>query len=542
VFSRSQRRLALLLAALVLVIVGSAVLYMLGMRHLEGQPRSFADSLEWAAETLTTTGYGADARWRHPLMLLFVIALQFVGVFLVFLVVPIYLIPFLEERFQTRLPHTAPDLRDHVVIFRYGPAVATLLTHLNAAGIPTVVIEEDEATARRVAERGVRVVHRSLDETSLADVALPRARALVANGSDSEDAVIVLAARQLGFQGLILALVEEPVHRRPILLAGATVAFTPRHILGAALAARASERIEPRVSGIQQLGRSLRVSEIRIRAQSPVANRTLAEADIGAQTGATVIGQWVGGELIAPPTGSMVLVPNGLLVVLSSEQSLARLEALVKGAARQHRRGPFVVAGFGEVGGKVAELLRVAGEEVWVIDRCQRDGVDMTGDMLDPEALARTPIPNAQAVILALDSDSATLFATTILKDFAPDVPVIARVNQAENLERIYRAGADFALSISQVSAQMLARRLLGEEAVEVDAQLTVMKVPVEPLLGRHPSDLHVRERTGCSIVAVERDDEAILEFPADFRFEAGDTVFVSGTADGVRRFQERLG
>jgi len=532
----------LLLGALVLVILGSAVLYMLGMRYLEGEPRSFADSLGWAAETLTTTGYGADARWRHPVMLVFVIGLQFVGVFLVFLVVPIYLIPFLEERFQTRLPQAAADMRDHVVIYRYGPAVATLLPHLSAAGVPTVVIEEDDATARRLVERGVRIVHRTLDETSLADVALLQARALVANGTDAEDAVIVLAARQLGFKGPILALVEEPFHRQPIILAGATVAYTPRHILGAALAARASERIEPRVSGVQQLGRNLRVSEIRIRPQSPVANCTLEEAGIGARTGATVIGQWVGGELIAPPTASMVLEPHGLLVVLSSEESLARLETLVEGAAWQRRSGPFVIAGFGEVGRKVAELLVVAGEEIWVLDRQERPGVDMTGDMLDPEVLKRTPIQQSQAVVLALDTDSATLFATTILKDFAPDVPVIARVNQAQNVDRIYRAGADFALSISQVSAQMLARRLLGEEAVEVDEQLKVLKVPAEPLIGRHPSDLRIRERTGCSVVAVERGDEAILEFDPEFRFEAADTVFVSGTTEAVRQFQTRLG
>ena len=36
-------------------------------------------------------------------MVLLVVAVQFLGVFLVFLIFPIYLIPFLEERFETRL-------------------------------------------------------------------------------------------------------------------------------------------------------------------------------------------------------------------------------------------------------------------------------------------------------------------------------------------------------------------------------------------------------------------------------------------------------
>ena len=88
----------------------------------------------------------------------------------------------------------------------------------------------------------------------------------------------------------------------------------------------------------------------------------------------------------------------------------------------------------------------------------------------------------SQAVILALSADSTTLFATVIIKDLAPDLPVIARVNRAENVERIYAAGADFALSISQVSGQLLAWRLLGKESVAIDPELRVIKVSTRGL------------------------------------------------------------
>lgn len=101
---RSRIRLLLLVLGLALMIVVSTLLYMWGMAALEGKPRNFWQSLEWAGETLSTTGYGADAGWRHPAMVLFVVAVQFIGVFIVFLIIPIYLIPFLEERFEVRLP------------------------------------------------------------------------------------------------------------------------------------------------------------------------------------------------------------------------------------------------------------------------------------------------------------------------------------------------------------------------------------------------------------------------------------------------------
>lgn len=537
---RSRRRLAVLILGLLLTVLASAFLYMWGMAALEGKPRSFWQSLEWAGETLSTTGYGADSGWRHPVMVVLVVAVQFLGVFLVFLIFPIYLIPFLEERFETRLPQeVAKDLEGHVVVYRYGPAVETLLEELAGADVPTLVLEQDDSVARRLFESGVRIVHRSLSEGALRSARLEKARAIIANGTDDENAALSLSARQLGFRGIILALVEDPFHRRPMELAGATAVFTPRHILGAALAARASARINPRVGGIQQLGRNLEVAELRVSPESPLAGHTLDETAIGTRTGAKVVGQWIGGELMVPDGSGLRLEPGGILVVVGSPESVDRLQDLAGGAVTLRKEGPFVVGGGGEVGRKVAELLRAVGEEVALVDRHAGPEVDLVGNVLDSRLLETAGVKDAQAVILALDADSATLFATVILKDLAPGVPVIARVNEAENVERIHRAGADYALSISQVSGQMLAKKLLGQESVAVDPQLKILKIVPDGLAGRHPATLAVRERTGCSVVAVERGDEVLVEFPADFRFKSDDAIYICGSGNAVRRFRE---
>jgi Trk K+ transport system NAD-binding subunit len=539
--TRSQKRLLGLLLAIPVLLLVSTAGYMLGMSALEGQPRGFWDAFAWAGETLTTTGYGFDTHWRNPAMVIFVVLIQFIGVFLVFLIFPVYLIPFLEERFEVRLPVAAPNLTGHVLIYRYGPAVASLVPQAEAAGLQAVVLEPDEAVARRLFERGQRVVLGRLEDGGLDAAGLARARALIANGGDDENAAVILAARQSGFAGDVLALVEEPFHRKPMMLAGATAVYTPRHILGAALAARASTRISPRVAGVRQLGRKLEVSEVRVEPGSEVAGQTLEEAAVGARTGATVIAQWVSGRLETPHGAGMRLQPGGIAVVVGSREAVERLAGLLGSAAAFRGRGGFVVGGYGEVGGKVVELLRDAGEQVLVIDRQERPGVDLAGNLLDQKVLEQAGVREAQAVVLALDTDSATLFATVIVKDLAPTVPVIARVNRAENVERIHRAGADFALSISQVSGQMLARRLLGEEAVAIDPQLKLKRVSAEGLAGRHPAELQIRERTGCSVVAVERGDDVVVEFGADFRFDAGDAVYVCGDTEAVGKFKEVL-
>ncbi|HKH47751.1 MAG TPA: NAD-binding protein [Thermoanaerobaculia bacterium] len=540
---RSRKGLLFLILSLPFLVLAAALLYMAGMSWLEGEPRSFWQSVEWAAETLTTTGYGADSRWGHPAMVLFVMCVQFIGVFLVILVFPVFLIPFLEERFEARLPQEIPkELDHHAVVFRHGPPVESLLAELRGARVPALVLEPDEATARRLFERGDLVLHRSVDDGGLKACHLERARALIANGTDDENAALILTARQLGFTGPILALVEEPYHRRPMMLAGASATFTPRHMLGAALAARASHKISPRVSGIQQLGRNLEVAEMRVEPGSPLAGKTLDEADVGAQTGASIVGQWVGGELEVLTGANVRLKPGGMLVAIGSHESIDRLSRLAEGAVATRRQGPFVVGGGGEVGRKVAELLRAVDEEVRLIDFNPGAEVDLVGDMLDLNLLEQAGVREAQAVILALNTDAATLFATVILKDLAPEVPVIARVNHSENVERIHRAGAYFALSISQVSGQMLAKKLLGQEAIAVDPQLKILKVAADGLRGRHPSDLKVRERTGCSIVAVERGDEVLVELGPGFRFQPEDSIYVCGSTGAVRRFTAAFG
>ncbi len=532
----------ILLGAIPALVVVSAVGYMLLMMALEDDPRTFLESLEFAAETLSTTGYGRDDTWSHPVTVIFVIVLQFIGVFFIFLIFPIYLIPFLEERFEARLPQTATSSVDGaILIYRYGPAVATLIDELERSGVPSLVIEEDVGEARRLLDHGHQVIFGSLDEDVLSRANLLSARALVANGTDDQNAAAVLSARQLGFDRDILSLVEDAFHRKPMMLAGATAVYTPRHILGAALAARASARISPIVEGAQALGGSLVISEVRLGGESGLAGKTLGEAEIGLSTGVTVIGQWVEGRLVATPTADTRLLADAILIVAGSAENIRRFGEACGGTTLK-RSGPFVVAGYGEVGRKVVELLRDAGESVQVIDRRDLPGVDLVGDIMDLPLLESSQIQHAQAAILSVDSDTATLFATVIIKDYAADVPVIARVNQVENVERIHQAGADFALSISQVSGQILARRLLGQHAISINPQLKVLKVSAGALAGGHPADLGIRERTGVSVVAVERGDELIVEFDPEFRFHDDDEVYICGSANSTQTYQDRFG
>lgn len=531
---RSYRRLLYLLLSLPVLLVVMGIAYQLGMHALEGQERTLGDSIEWAAETLTTTGYGRDMQWSHPLMVIYVVAAQFAGTMLIFLVFPVFLIPFFEERFEARLPRVLPPMAGQVLIYRYGPAVTSLLDLLEHEGVQAVVFEEDEATARRLRERGIAVVFGNLREEDPDLSNLVGARGLVLNGEDNSNAAMTLNARYYGYTGKIVAMVQDPNRRPPMVRAGATTAFTPTHVLAAALAARASMKISPRVAGVRHLGEHLEVAELRVHAASPFAGKTIGEARIREQTGATIIGLWVGGVLSAQPRLDSPLNVGTILVAIGSHGAIDRLGAL---ATPVPREGAFLVVGNTEIGRKVTEFLRDAGEAVRLLAAADAPGVDVVGDHLDHGVLERVGVGGLQGIILALDSDSETLFATAVVRSLSPDAMIMAGVRQAENVARIHRAGADFALSMSQVAGQLLSYHLLGQSAVSLEGKIKIVATAAGNFVGRPLLKHWIRDRTGCSVVAVERDEGIIVDFDETFEVRDGDIVYLSGTNETIQAY-----
>ena len=533
-FKRSTRRLIALLLVLPVAIITLGILYMFGSHYLEGQPRSLIRSIEWASETLTNTGYGADAHWDHPLMNLFVVISQWLGIFIIFMVFPTYVLPFFEERFEARFPRSLPMMDGHVLFHRHGPAVDFLIAELTRAGTPCVVLELDESLARSLRDRGYRVVVGNVDDDATLLDGVERAKALVTAADDHLDVSFIMMARERGYGGVICALAKDPLHREAMLKIGATVVYTPEHALGAALASRASARIGHPVEGLQLLGERVGIGEFRIYAASPLAGQRLGDLRMRERYGVTVLGQWAGGHFELA-TGPDTRIGAGvILVAVGAHANLAKVESL---AAPIRRTGPILVAGHGAVGKKVAEMLRDAGETAVVIDAEPAEGVDIVGNVLDRRVLERAGVHEASAVVLALSNDGAGVLAAAIVRGYAPDVRLIARVNRAASVARLHQAGADFALSMGQVAGQILAFHLLGENAVSVEQRLKFARVAPGTLLGAHPWRASIRERTGAAVVAVERTSDVHVQFDENFRVAAGDRVFVCGTIESVDRY-----
>jgi Kef-type K+ transport system membrane component KefB/Trk K+ transport system NAD-binding subunit len=444
--------------------------------------------------------------------------------------------PFSEWRLAGLLPHALPDVSGGVVIYGYGPEVDSLLRELDGRGLPTMIIEEDENTARRLYARGRPVVHAKLTERKLDLGPLVRARALVANSVDENNAVFAQEAREQGFIGPIVAMVRSSRRRESVMLAGATTAFSPTYVLAALIAARASARIGPRVTGLEALGPHVEVAELRVHEAGPLAHKTLAETRIRTRTGATIVGRWKDDEL-QRPAADQALHPGTILVAAGSPDSIRQLNELARPIATS---GPIVVAGYGDIGRPLAAFLREADEEVCVIDLIEQDGVDIVGDVVELGVLERASVAGARAVILALGNDNTNQFAATVVREYAPDVPIIGGLARGENVARIIGAGADFAFSISQVAGQLLAHHALGE-TISLQPRIKLVKTRPGNLEGKHPFAARIRERTGCSVVAVTRGDQVLMEFGESFTIQPDDALYICGTLEAVNLYYEEF-
>ena len=535
---RSTKRLLALLALLPAAVLVLGTIYMLGMEHLEGTPRTFLRSIQWASETLTTTGYGADSHWNHPAVALFVIVSQFLGQFLVFLIFPIFVLPYVEEQFEVRLQRELPPMDGRVLFYRYGPAIEPLLEEFNRTNSPFVIFEEDMALARNLRDRGYSVAFGTLAEDPSVLLRVRQARAVVANAGDHANATCTLIAREFGFTGPLYALADDPLYRAPMIQIGATDVFTPAHVLGAALASRASVRISPPAEGMHLLGTTVGMAEFRVRAASPLAGKRLGDLHLRERHGVSVIGQWYGGVFTTTKGPETQVEPGAILIVVGTHANLEKVERM---AMPIRRTGPIVVAGYGAVGHKVIEMLHDAGEACVVIDRVSAPGVDVVGNVLEKATLDQARVLEASSVILALSDDSESVFATAAVRDYAPEVPLIVRVLRSPNTARLYRSGADFAISVGQVAGQILAHHLLDEQVIPVENRIKFSRLSAGTLAGAHPWRSEALDQTGAKVVAVERGHDVLVEFDDDFLVRPADALFVCGSINSLERYQREF-
>jgi len=539
--NRRDRLVFYYFLGLSVVILAFTVGYNQVMWHVEGVGQSIFASFEFVVQTMTTTGYGQDSGlWSHPLTFLFVSTTQISGIAIGFFTLRLIVIPLFTGA-EVNLDNRLAPKRDHVVVCEYRRDSEVLLEELTELGIEYVLISTDREEAEQLSDEGYSVIHGSPQDVGAFERAgIDEASSIVVDVGDA-NVNAILTARSARRDVPVIALTDDSDMEDVLLDAGADTVLSPHGVLGRRLAEKAVSSFTAEFTDSMELGIDFQVTEIPVEHGSDLIGKRIRETGIRERTGAQIIGAWIDGELQLPPGPETRIRPNTTLIVAGRQESLQEMSAFTKSLRRYERPERVVIAGYGEVGQAAQEVIGDAGIETVTIDVVDRAGVDMVADASSKETLREARIEDAGAVLVAVPDDATGLLATVVARSLNPNIEVLTRVSDTNASRKAMRAGADYVLSVPQVSARMIARELRGEDIIDPATQIRLVRVSAASFAGTTIADSEIYEKTGCRVVAVEDEDGLSTTVDPERTLDGDERLVIVGDDDAVQSFLKRF-
>src|SRR5690606_9125148 len=157
--------------------------------------------------------------------------------------------------------------------------------------------------------------------------------------------------------------------------------------------------------------------------------------------------------------------------------------------------------------------------------------------------LEEAGIRESPTAIVTTSDDATNIYLTIYCRRLRPDMQIISRSNLERNVSTLHRAGADFVMSYASMGAGAVFNLLEQDDVVMIAEGLDVFRCPVpRELAGKTLRDAGVREKTGCSVLAIEMNGETIVNPPPDVPLpeDEGAELIVIGTTEGERAFFKR--
>lgn len=507
---RRDLRVALRLLAIFAVLVALYTVLFHEIMDWEGQEHSWATGVYWTLVTMTTLGFG-DITFQSDLGRLFSVVVLLSGVAFLLVLLPFAFIqfvfvPWMDRRAAARAPRSLPpDTRGHLILTGLGPIEDALIRRADRAEVPYVLLVGELEEALRLHDAGYRVMVGLLDDPEAYRRARVEAAAVVAaTRPDTTNTNIAFTVREISSQVPIIATASSPASVDILQLAGADDVLQ----LGVTLGRMMAQRVlgtDARTHVIGTLA-GLSIAEAGVHG-SELVGRSLRQAGIPERVGVNVIGVWDRGRFEVA-TGSTQIGPMTVLILSGTPEQLAAYDEAY--AVRQARDRPVVVIGGGRVGRQVGASLADEGIPHAIVEQRPERVRDadryVVGDAAELEVLRRAGIAEAAAVVVTTHDDDVNVYLSLYCRRLRPDIQVIARANLDRNVTTLYRAGADAVLSYASTGATAIWNRFRADDTLLVAEGLDVLRVPVPAgLVGRSLAGSHLREETGCSVVAVAR-------------------------------------
>ena len=228
------------------------------------------------------------------------------------------------------------ELSQHFIVCGYGRVGRNVVTELQSEQLPFVVIEpQPEKVAAVQASGALAVQGDAAVEGVLRQAGIERARGLVACAkTDADNVFIVLTARSLRPDLIIVARADVEESEAKLRRAGASRVILPYHITGRRMV---TMLVRPDVADFldevsHTSGLELVLEQIQIAPTSPLAGLALAVAQARHDFEVTVLAcKHADGQWNTRPHSETVVQPGCQLIALGTLPNLQKLLALARG-------------------------------------------------------------------------------------------------------------------------------------------------------------------------------------------------------------------
>jgi trk system potassium uptake protein TrkA len=207
-----------------------------------------------------------------------------------------------------------------------------------------------------------------------------------------------------------------------------------------------------------------------------------------------------------------------------------------------------LVIGIGRFGYHLIDQLNKAGDEILAVDTSEERlepvmnmvTSSLIGDATNENFIKSLGVESFDVCFVAIgDNFQASLEATSLLKECGAKY-VVARASRSVQQKFLLRNGADSVVFPERQLAEWSAIRYCSATVVDYleypgDFSIFEVKVPTA-WIGKSLVDLGIRNKLHLNVLSIKRNNEPILEFPADFVFENGDTVTVFGADKDLKK------
>ncbi len=323
------RHLIFSLSISILILALGTIGYMM----IEGWP--FVDALYMTVITISTVGFkevnqvGEGGR-------IFTMVLVFSGVGFTLYVAAAVVQFMVEGRIRIimgrrRLNKKIDRLKNHYIVCGYGRIGRVLCRHLKRANIDVAVIEKDSGQIPVMDEDGVLyIVGEATDENSLIKAGIERAKAVIAAlATDTDNVFLVLTARQLVPELLIMARASQETAKIKLRAAGANYVESPYEMGAVSMAHRI---IRPTVTSFLDLAfahkrKDIQMEEIPVSNASELVNVQLKDSGIRQNYNLIIIAiKKADGNMLFNPSFEAVIAPNDTVIAVGEVDNLQKLE------------------------------------------------------------------------------------------------------------------------------------------------------------------------------------------------------------------------